>query len=45
MSIQIKDIVKKYATHGSKSKKMKSDVWLIKDLVTRKVMTEVATYK
>lgn len=45
MSMPIKDVITKYAAHGSKSKKMKSDVHLIKDLATGKVTTEVATYK
>lgn len=41
----VKDIVTKYVAHSSKSKKMKSDDRLIKHLVTKKVIAEVATYK
>lgn len=45
VSTLVKDIVTKYATNGSKSKNLKSDAHLIKDLLTGKVMTKVATYK
>lgn len=45
MSTPVKVIATKYATRGSKSKKMKSDVRLIKDPITERVKKEVATYK
>ena len=45
MSTPIKEIVTKYVAFGSKRKNMKSDAHLIQDLVTRRVMIEVAMHK
>ena len=41
----VKDIVTRYATRGSKAKKMKTDAQLIKDPLTGRIIAEVATYK
>ena len=45
VSTLVKDIVTRYASRGSKEKKMKIDAHLIKDPITEKITTEVATYK
>jgi hypothetical protein len=41
----VKDIMTKYAAHGSKMKKLKTDAHLSIDPVTRKITAEVATYR
>ena len=44
MITPVKDIVTRYAVRGSKAKKMKTDAQLIKDPLTEKITTKVATY-
>ncbi len=41
----VKDILSKYVAQGSKVKKLKMDAHLTKDPVTRKITTEIATYR
>ena len=45
MSTPVKDIVTRYVARGSKSKKVKLDAYLTKDLIIGKITTEVAIYK
>ena len=45
MSTPVKNIVTRYVTRGSKAKKVKIDAYLTKDMATRKITIEVATYK
>ena len=45
VSTPVKDIVTRYATRGSKAKKMKTDGQFIKDSLTWKITVELATYK
>ena len=45
VSTPVKDIVTKYASRGSKANKLKTNAHLTMDLVTRKIIADIATYK
>lgn len=44
-SMPVKDIVTKYATRTLKNKKLKNHACLTNDIITRKVIEELATYR